>query len=76
MRRRQRLLRIHRADVLYDAPNSRVGSNFLAEVSAKCVPYLLHGKQPPARARSWTAKCMKAAAASASSSDDDDDDER
>ena len=59
--RRQRAMYNHRADVLYDAPDSRVGSNFLHEVSQRCVPMLTNQTQPPKSGRSsWTRKCFQA----------------
>ena len=47
VRRRQLAMYSHRADVLYDAPDSRVGTNFLSEVSTRCVPILTNQTQPP-----------------------------
>ena len=37
LRRRQSRMALHARDVLYDAPGSRVGSNFLREVALRCL---------------------------------------
>jgi len=69
LERRQRRLQEHRADVLYDAEGSRVGSNFLDELEGRCVPYLTNrsGYPPPRSAQKWLRRCLALSAGSGDS---------
>ena len=61
IRRLQQELAAHRADVLYDAPGSRVASNFLRELAVRCLQILRTGSvQPSERGRLWVSRCLKA----------------
>ena len=60
VRARQDAMQRHRADVLYDVPDSAAGSLFLQEIGAKCLPLLRNETPPPKSGRSsWTRKCMQ-----------------
>jgi hypothetical protein len=62
VRRRQLSMLSHRADVLYDLSDSRVGTNFLEEIQRRCLPLLRNETVPPKSGRSsWTRKCFSAA---------------
>lgn len=58
VRRRQQLLRLHAADVLYDAPDSRVGTNFLDDLNERCIPFLQNRTSPPKSGQKWLRRCL------------------